>query len=60
MQPQELKALVESGTYQPDPSRIAAAMLRRRGVRQLFALTSSPVNPAGQTPSHPGAPRRAA
>ena len=60
MHAQELKALVQSGDYKPDPSQIAAAMLQRRGVRELFALQSSIVSPAGQSPSDPGAPRRAA
>jgi len=36
MQSQELKSLVESGHYKPDPSRIATAMLQRRGVRELL------------------------
>jgi hypothetical protein len=36
MKSTELKNLVESGTYKPDPSRIATAMLRRRGVRELL------------------------
>jgi hypothetical protein len=59
MQAQELKALVESGNYKPDPSRIASAMLARRGVRELFALPS-PASSAGRSRSHSGAPRRAA
>ena len=36
MKSTELKNLVESGTYKPDPSRVASAMLRRRGVRELL------------------------
>lgn len=36
MQTLELKSLVESGHYKPDPSRVADAMLRRRGVRELL------------------------
>ena len=36
MQAQELKSLVESGRYKPDPSEIALAMLQRRGVRDLL------------------------
>ncbi|HEX5929811.1 MAG TPA: hypothetical protein VFY48_10500 [Solirubrobacterales bacterium] len=36
MQKLELKSLVESGAYKPDPSQVAAAMLRRRGVRELL------------------------
>ena len=58
MQPQELKSLVESGHYKPDPSRVASAMLRRRGVREL--LIGGSVNRAGRTPPGPESPRRAA
>jgi hypothetical protein len=36
MKATELKNLVESGSYKPDPSRVANAMLRRRGVRELL------------------------
>ncbi len=36
MKATELKNLVESGSYKPDPSRVATAMLRRRGVRELL------------------------
>lgn len=36
MKQTELKNLVESGNYKPDASRIASAMLRRRGVRELL------------------------
>ncbi len=36
MQAQELKSLVESGLYKPDPSEVALAMLQRRGVRDLL------------------------
>lgn len=36
MEPQELKALVDTGAYKPDPGAIAAAMLSRRGVRELL------------------------
>ena len=59
MQAQELKALVESGNYKPDPSQIAAAMLQRRGVRELFALPSG-ASAVGRSPAHSGIPRRAA
>jgi hypothetical protein len=60
MQAQELKALVESGNYKPDPSQIASAMLQRRGVRELFALPVAATSSVGRSPSHSGAPRRAA
>jgi hypothetical protein len=36
MKATELKNLVEAGSYKPDPSRVANAMLRRRGVRELL------------------------
>jgi hypothetical protein len=36
MKATELKNRVEAGTYKPDPSRVATAMLRRRGVRELL------------------------
>jgi hypothetical protein len=58
MQRQELKSLVESGHYKPDPSQVAVAMLQRRGVREL--LIGGGVNRAGRTPSGPQSPRRAA
>jgi hypothetical protein len=60
MQSQELKSLVESGHYKPDPSRIATAMLRRRGVRELLISGSAGLNRAGRTPPGPESPRRAA
>jgi hypothetical protein len=36
MQPHELKSLVETGAYKPDPGEIAVAMLSRHGVRELL------------------------
>ena len=48
MQTLELKSLVESGRYKPDPSQVAAAMLQRRGVRELLT---------GATPLVSGADR---
>lgn len=48
MQPRQLKSLVESGHYKPEPSLIADAMLQRRGVREL--LTSEAFMRAGQIP----------
>jgi hypothetical protein len=59
MQSQELKSLVESGHYKPDPSRIATAMLRRRGVRELL-IGGATLSRAGRTPPAPQSPRRAA
>ena len=58
MQPQELKSLVESGHYKPDPSRVAVAMLQRRGVREL--LIGGSVSRAGRIPPGPESPRQAA
>jgi len=60
MEAQELKNLVETGSYKPDPSRIAEAMLRRRAVRELLTAGASALGPAGQIPSHRAFPRRAA
>lgn len=48
MQPRQLKSLVESGHYKPEPSLIADAMLQRRGVREL--LTSESFMRAGRIP----------
>lgn len=42
VQAQELKSLVESGLYKPDPADVAAAMLRRRGVRELLTVDRLP------------------
>ncbi len=58
MQPRQLKTLVESGHYKPEPSLVATAMLQRRGVREL--LTSESFSRAGRTPPAPATPRRAA
>jgi hypothetical protein len=60
MQAQELKSLVESGHYKPDPSLIASAMLSRRGVRDLLVETQSVSGAAGQTRRSPATPRQAA
>jgi hypothetical protein len=40
MQPRQLKSLVETGHYKPEPSLIAAAMLERRGLRELLTSES--------------------
>jgi hypothetical protein len=60
MQSHELKSLVESGHYKPDPARVAAAMLRRRGVRDLLVGAGSLLSAAGQTPPGPESGRQAA
>ena len=58
MQPRQLKTLVESGHYKPEPSLIADAMLQRRGVREL--LTSETFMRAGRIPPISQARHRAA
>jgi hypothetical protein len=58
MQPRQLKSLVETGHYKPEPSLIADAMLQRRGVRAL--LVSPAVTSTGRIPPAPEAGRRAA
>jgi hypothetical protein len=58
MEQQELKTLVESGAYRPQPELVAQAMLRRRGVRTL--LTGAALSPSGRIQSPPEAPRQAA
>lgn len=42
MQAQELKTMVEAGSYKPDLSQVATAMLQRRGVRELLSLGGLP------------------
>jgi hypothetical protein len=37
MQAEQLKSLVQTGNYRPQPALVAEAMLRRRGVRELLA-----------------------
>jgi hypothetical protein len=58
MEQQELKSLVESGSYRPQPELVACAMLRRRGVRAL--LTGNAFSPADRIPSAPASRRQAA
>lgn len=58
MQPRQLKSLVESGHYKPEPALIADAMLQRRGVREL--LTSEGLARAGRIPPAPQVRHRAA
>jgi hypothetical protein len=59
MHAQELKSLVESGLYKPDPSLIASAMLNRRGVRELL-IAPELGGEAGRIPPPSAAPRQAA
>jgi hypothetical protein len=58
MQQQELKSLVESGRYRPEPALVAQAMLQRRSVRAL--LTSAQLGSAGRIPSSAESRRQAA
>lgn len=59
MQPRQLKALIETGHYQPEPPLIAEAMLERRGVRMLLVDWPSSLSAASRTLSSPVAGRRA-
>ena len=47
MQTRELKNLVESGHYKPEPALVAVAMLERRGMRSFLA-DEGPLTPAGR------------
>jgi hypothetical protein len=60
MQSEQLKSLVESGHYKPDPSRVAAAMLRRRGVRALLIGAGPGFSATGRNRPGPESPLRAA
>lgn len=60
MQPRQLKSLVESGHYKPEPSLVAEAMLRRRGVRELLGDPRFSFSAAGQTPRSSATGPRAA
>jgi Arc/MetJ-type ribon-helix-helix transcriptional regulator len=59
MQAQQLKSLVKSGRYKPEPSLVAEAMLQRRGVRELLAQELT-LDAAGRTRQAPAAGRQAA
>jgi hypothetical protein len=60
MQPHELKSLVESGAYKPDPGEIAMAMLSRRGVRELLTGIHGSGARNGRIPEPPAVRPRAA
>jgi hypothetical protein len=60
MQPQELKSLVESGAYKPDPAQIATAMLSRRGVRELLTDLHATTPRDGRSSQPPAMHPRAA
>jgi hypothetical protein len=59
MNGQQLKSLVEHGHYHPQPERIAQAMLRRRGVRELL-IGGGSLRPAGRIQSARESRRQAA
>lgn len=48
MQTPELKSLVETGRYKPEPALVAAAMLERQGMRSFLA-DEGPLTPAGRS-----------
>ena len=50
MEPQELKTLVETGSYKPDPAQVAIAMLSRRGVRELLTGIHATAQQNGHSP----------
>lgn len=60
MQPRQLKTLIETGHYRPEPALVAQAMLRRRGVRALLIDDWAPLSPTDRTPPAPEARRQAA
>jgi hypothetical protein len=51
MDAKQLKTLIESGGYKADPAQVAAAMLRRRGVRELLTGVSPAAAQGGRSPS---------
>ncbi len=58
MEQRQLKSLVESGAYRPQPELVAQAMLSRRGVRELLIGTA--FSPTDRIQSAPEVPRQAA
>ena len=67
MQKRQLKRLIDTGHYRPEPEQIAQAMLRRRGVRELLIGGLSlgpnggpPLSAADRIQSPSAAPRQAA
>ena len=59
MQPRQLKTLIETGHYRPQPAQVAQAMLRRRSVRELLAGDGA-LSPADRIRSAPAGRRQAA
>jgi hypothetical protein len=66
MQPEQLRIMVESGNYRPEPALVAQAMLRRRGLRELLAADrkvgtlGGRISRADRTPEAPAAHPQAA
>ena len=60
MQPNELKSLVETGAYKPDPGEVATAMLSRRGVRELVIGIHATASQNGRSHGSPVVRPRAA
>jgi len=66
MQPEQLRIMVESGNYKPEPALVAQAMLRRRGLRALLAAggdagrADRAISRADRSREAPGAHPRAA
>ena len=60
METHELKSLVETGSYKPDPAQVATAMLSRRGVRELLTGIHATAPQNGRSPQPPAVRPRAA
>jgi hypothetical protein len=61
MQPRQLKRLIETGHYRPEPGLIAEAMLQRRSVRELLTGPAAiTVSATGRSRSPSAVPRQAA
>ena len=59
MQPRQLKTLIETGHYKPEPPLIAEAMLERRGVRMLLVDWPASRGATSQTVPSPVVGRQA-
>jgi len=59
MQPRQLKRLIETGHYRPEPGLVAEAMLQRRSVRELLTGGIA-VSATGRSQSPSAARRQAA
>jgi hypothetical protein len=59
MQRRQLKRLIETGHYRPEPEQVAQAMLARRGVRELLTGGIA-VSSAGRIQPAPASGRQAA